>query len=130
MPANLDTIRKLAFALPDVQEASCYGTPGFYVRKKMFLRIWEDGETLVVRCPIEKREELIDGNPDAFYVTDHYLNYPYVLINLLAVNERLLAEMIEAAWRLQASKKQISAFNASQRDTDAKPNSNRTKPSF
>jgi hypothetical protein len=113
MPANLDTVRNLALALPEVVEASCHGTPAFYVRKKLFLRMWPDGETLVVRYPLEQREDLIDGNPDVFFLTDHYRNYPAVLINLLAVNQALLAQMIEAAWRLQASKKQIAACDAS-----------------
>ena len=41
-----------------------------------------------------------------------YRNYPAVLVNLLAVNRELLSRMIEGAWRLQASRKQVSAYDA------------------
>ena len=101
----------MALALPGVQEGVCFGTPAFYVRRKLMLRVWEDGEILVVRVPKEKRAALIEENPDVFSVTDHYLNYPAVLVNLLAVNRELLGRMIEGAWRLQASRKQVSAYD-------------------
>ena len=81
------------------------------------LRLWEDGETLVVRYPKEKRAALIRENPDVFSVTDHYRNYPAVLVNLLAVNRELLGRMIEGAWRLQASRKQVTAYDGKEGDS-------------
>jgi hypothetical protein len=101
----------MALGLPEVQEGVCFGTPAFYVRRKLMLRLREDGETLVVRFPREKRAALIEENPDVFSVTDHYRNYPAVLVNLLAVNRELLSRMIEGAWRLQASRKQVAAYD-------------------
>jgi hypothetical protein len=69
MAATIELVRSLALALPGVQEGICFGTPAFYVRRKLMLRLWEDGETLVVRFPKEKRAALIRGNPDVFSVT-------------------------------------------------------------
>jgi hypothetical protein len=46
-----------------------------------------------------------------FSVTDHYRNYPAVLMNLLAVKRELLARMMEGAWRMQASRKQVSEYD-------------------
>jgi len=111
MAATIELVRSMALALPGVEEGVCHGTPAFYVRRKLMLRLWEDGETLVVRFPKEKRAALIRQNPDVFSVTDHYRNYPAVLLNLLAVNRELLARMIEGAWRLQASARQVSAYD-------------------
>ncbi len=110
MAATIELVRRMALALPGVQEGVCHGTPAFYVRRRLMLRLWEDGETLVVRFPREKRAALIRENPDMFSVTDHYRNYPAVLVNLLAVNRELLGPMIEGAWRLQASRKQIAEY--------------------
>jgi hypothetical protein len=45
--ATIELVRRLALALPGVQEGVCHGTPAFYVRRKLMLRLWEDGETLV-----------------------------------------------------------------------------------
>ena len=111
MAATIELVRRIALALPGVEEGICHGTPAFYVRRKLMLRLWEDGETLVVRFPREKRAALIEENPDVFSVTDHYRNFSAVLVNLLAVNRELLGRMIEGAWRLQASRKQVSAYD-------------------
>jgi hypothetical protein len=113
MAATLELVRRVALALPGVEEGVCHGTPAFYVRGRLMLRLWEDGETLVVRFPKEERATLIEENPDVFSVTDHYRNYPAVLMNLLAVNRKLLERMIEGAWRMQASRKAIAAYDLS-----------------
>lgn len=105
MAVHIETVRRLALALPGIEEGVCYGTPAFYVRRKMVVRLRDDHETLVVAFPKVEREALIDGRPDVFSVTDHYRNYDNVLLSLLAVDEGLLQEMIEAAWRFRAAKK-------------------------
>lgn len=111
MAATVELVGRMALALPGVQEGICHGTPAFYVRHRLMLRLWEDGETLVVRCPKETRTALIEENPDVFSVTEHYRNYPAVLVNLLAVDRELLRRMIEGAWRMQASRKQVAAYD-------------------
>jgi hypothetical protein len=111
MAATVELVRRIALALPGVQEGVCHGTPAFYVRRRLMLRLWEDGETLVVRCPKETRAALIKENPDVFWLTEHYRNYAAVLVNLLAVNRQLLQRMIEGAWRMQASRKQVAAYD-------------------
>src|SRR5688572_19293714 len=92
MAATLALVRRLALALPEVSERPCHGTPGFFVGKKLMLRMWEDGETLVCKLPMELREQLLDQSPDVFSLTDHYRNYPAILINLNAVTPRILEE--------------------------------------
>ena len=111
MAATIELVRRMALALPGVHEGVCFGTPAFYVRRKLMLRLSVDGEMLVVRFPREKRAALIEENPDVFSVTDHYRNYPAVLLNLLAVNRALLGRMIEGAWRMQAPRKLVSAYD-------------------
>jgi len=108
MPANLAVVRRLALALPEVTERTCYGTPGFFVRKKLMLRMREDGETLVCKVPMEQREQLLDATPDVFSITDHHRNYPAVLINLNAVRESILKARIVVAWRLVAPGKLVA----------------------
>ncbi len=104
--------------MPDVEEGLCFGTPAFYLRKKLMLRLREDGETLVVKFPLEEREATIDRDPDVFSITDHYRNHPVVLVDLLAVNAERLGELIEGAWRMLASGKQIAAFERSRDSPD------------
>lgn len=111
MAATFESVRRLALEFPGVEEGCCHGTAAFYVRRKLILRLWEDGETLVARCAKEKRAGMMRRNPDVFFCTEHYRNYPAVLVNLLAVDGETLRETIEAAWRMQASKKLIAQFD-------------------
>jgi hypothetical protein len=68
-----DIVRQLALPLPAVEESNSYGTPALKVNRKMFARLHQDGENLVVRCEKPERERLIREKPDVFNVTEHYL---------------------------------------------------------
>lgn len=93
----LEFIRKTVMPLPGVIEKPCYSTPGFYAGKNLFSRLREDCETLVV-YNID-RDKWIDADPTIFYVTDHYLNTNYMLVDLKAVKPDDLAELLVNAWR-------------------------------
>jgi hypothetical protein len=115
MAVSFSLVRKLALALPGVEERVCHDTPAFYVRKKIFGRLQEDGETLSLAYPKARRDELIERHPDVFSVTAHFKNYDYVLVNLHAAGEPLLREHLAGAWRMKAIKKALTEFDGSQR---------------
>lgn len=119
MAATIADVRRIAVGWPNVVEGVCFGTPTFYLRKKLMLRLREDRETLVIKLPIEQRETLIDREPDTFSITDHYRNYPAILVTLPNVSLPRLAELIEGAWRMLASKKDIAALRCGNRHTQA-----------
>jgi hypothetical protein len=114
VPATIRQIRRIALNLPGVTEGECHGTAAFYVRRRLMLRLRDDNRTLVVRLPIPSRNELLRSEPDLFFLTDHYLNYPAVLVNLANATEARLKEIIVDAWRRLASKKQTAAFEEEQ----------------
>ena len=58
------------------------------------------------------KDALLLGDPDVFFTTPHYDNYPVVLVRLEAVSEAQLAELVEDAWRTQAGKRVIAKFDA------------------
>ena len=76
----LDAIRKHLVELPGITEKLCFGTPAFYVSDKLFARLKEDGETLAVHTL--EREKWMRAKPKIFFISDHYKNYSYMLINL------------------------------------------------
>jgi len=108
---NVRTVRRLALALPEVEEGPCYGTPGFRVKGRFLARLWEDGETLVVKCGDEERDFRIQADPKTFFVTDHYRGYPTVLVHLARVSLSDLRDVLEEAWRQNAPKRLIAARN-------------------
>ena len=104
---DYDTFLSLAHELPAVEEGTCYGTPAVRVAGKFLARLREDG-ALAIRCSFEDRSLLMEEYPAAFYVTDHYVNYPAVLIRLSKVRLDVLRTVIEKAWRRVASKRLVA----------------------
>jgi len=103
-----EAMRRLALALPAVEEGTCYGTPGWRVAGKLFARLREDG-ALVLRTDLHEREELMASDPEAFFVTDHYLAYPWVLVRLSHVGRDRLLTLMRKAWERSAPRKLIAA---------------------
>jgi hypothetical protein len=116
--ADIDTVRRLALALPDVEEGTWFGTPSWKVRGKSFARVKEDGETLVVLVELGEKEMLMASEPHIFFETPHYHGYPAVLVRLAAIEEDELAEVLEDSWRRKAPKRLVAA-----RDAIAEPGS-------
>ena len=110
MSVTYQRVCELALAFPGVSQGRAYGGPSLHVGRKFLGRLKEDRETLVLKIDPLAREALLEREPDAFFLTDHYRHHPYVLVNLLAVKESVLKPLIEQAWRMIASKRAISAY--------------------
>jgi len=108
---TLTTVRRLALAFPGVEEGLSYGTPGFRVRGRFLARLWEDGETLVVKCGDVEREFRMKADPETFFTTEHYRGYPTVLVHLASVSEEDLHAVLEEAWRRQAPKRLVKEYD-------------------
>jgi hypothetical protein len=106
------TVLEVARRLPEVEEGTSYGTPALRVGGRFFARLREDGETLVVKMNIFERQYLMDADPEVFFITDHYRDYPSVLVRLPLVQPAQLAERLEDAWRIAAPKRLAAAFDA------------------
>ena len=104
------------FAGPSVAiELSCQTqvrTPALRVKGKFFARLREDGETLVVKMNLFERQYLMDADPEVFFITDHYRDYPSVLVRLPLARPEQLAERLEDAWRIAAPKRLAAAYDA------------------
>lgn len=104
----LEFIRNVIKRLPGVTEKLCYSTPAFYADKKLFARMKEDCETLVIQT--FEREKWMDADPATFFVTDHYLNSDYMLIVLKTVSPDGLLQLLETAWLNRASRKSLKEY--------------------
>jgi hypothetical protein len=109
---SYDTVRDLARRLPGVEEGTSYGTAALKVKGKLLVRLKEDGDTIVLRTDFIERDHLLRTAPKTFYITDHYRDYPAVLVRLPSVAPAQLRELLEDAWRRVAPKKLVAAFDA------------------
>ena len=113
---TFDDIRKIALGWPEVEDGTSYGTPALKVRKKLMVRLKEDGDSLVMPgVPPEERELLVERQPKLFYFTDHYKNYPMVLIRLSKAKRADVEPLLRRQWRTLVSKATVKAFDISQR---------------
>jgi len=102
----------MAFALPGVEDGTSYGTRALKVQGKFLLRLKEDGESVAIRTEFPVREALMQEDPEMFYITDHYLNYPAMLVRLATVDPVKLRRLIEHAWRAVAPKRLVNAVDS------------------
>ncbi|MDG2304730.1 MAG: MmcQ/YjbR family DNA-binding protein [Candidatus Binatia bacterium] len=78
---------RLAKKLPGVEESRSYGTPSLKVKTKVLARLRSEAEGgLALLCDFEERQILTEAEPETFYITDHYAEWPMVLINLTKVS--------------------------------------------
>lgn len=48
---------------------------------------------------------------EIFFITDHYKNYPMLLVYLKNVSKEDLKILVEGAWRLRAPKKALKEYD-------------------
>src|SRR5688572_13028375 len=105
---TFDTVRKIASALPGVEESTTYGVTSLKLGGKLLtfpaMNKSAEPNSLAVRIDFDQREALIAEAPDTYYVTDHYVNYPVVLVRLSHVNPEALRDLLHAAWRFVSAR--------------------------
>jgi hypothetical protein len=110
--ADADDVRRLALALPHVEEIESEGFDfrvggrGFvwsYPERRPGRRreIRDDIAVLYVGDEAEKQALLL-GEPDKFFTAPGYDGWPLVMLRLAAVDPERLAELVIDAWRMRA----------------------------
>jgi len=100
---SFKTVESIGRSLPDVEVTTTYGQPALKVRGKMFVCIAShksaEPNTLVVMMDFADRDALVEDDPDTYYLKEHYLNYPCVLVRLSRVHVDALRDLITGAHR-------------------------------
>jgi hypothetical protein len=108
--ATEEDVRRIALSLPATTEKPSYGTPGFRVKDRLFARLHDLPETLVVWvADMAEKEALLASSPDRFFET-HYDGYPMVLVHLDAIDEAELTEVLTDSWRARAPRRMLADF--------------------
>lgn len=68
-----------------------------------------EANSLAVRVDFADRDELIANAPDTFYVKEHYLSYPCVLVRLDEIHADGLHDLLLMGWRYMSRKKKRRA---------------------
>lgn len=92
-------VRKIALAMPGVEDGTSYGTAALKVKKKLFVRLREEGDVIVLKMPFEAREAMMAEEPEKYFITDHYLKYEWVLVRLTKVKESEMRDLLQVAYK-------------------------------
>jgi hypothetical protein len=110
---TVEDVRTIALSLPETIERTSYGTPGFRVKDRLFARIRDEGDVLVVWCADEgEKAALIASEPRRFFTTPHYDGHAMVLVRLPEVAADELRELLIESWLLRAPKREREAHAA------------------
>ena len=108
-PDVFSTVRQIALKMPDVEASIRYdGSEVLKAGGSFMAGIATDesaeADTLVVRCPVDDRELLLEDAPETYYVTDYYAKYPLVLVRMSEVTEDALRDLLSVSHKMALEK--------------------------
>ena len=103
-------VEKIGRTLPGVEVTTSWGQPALKVRGRMFVCIAShksaEPDTLVVMMDVDDRNALVEEDPGTYYLKEHYVGYPCVLVRLGQVRADALRGLIIGAHRYVSAKAQ------------------------
>ena len=96
-------VEAIARTLPEVEVSIYWGQPALKAKGQMLVCMAShssaEPNTLVVRMAIPDRDALVEEEPETYYLKDHYVGYPCVLVRLSKVHRDALRGLILGALR-------------------------------
>jgi hypothetical protein len=106
--SSFRTVESIGRTLPDVEVTTTWGQPALKVRGKMFACMAShksaEANTLVVMMDIADRDALIADDPGVYYLKEHYVSYPCVLVRLSRIHPDALRDLVTGAHRFVSAK--------------------------
>src|SRR5688572_113165 len=101
--SSFKTVESIARALPEVEVTTSWGQPSLKVRGRMLACMAShksaEPNSLVVMMEFADRDALLEDDPDTYYLKEHYVNYPCVLVRLSRIHADALRDLIAGAHR-------------------------------
>ena len=105
---DFDVVREIGLALPGVEESTLHGAPSLKLSGRLLtcpaIHKSAEPDSLAVRISFEQRQELLAAHPRVYYVTDHYINHPVVLVRLSRIGRASLRKLLGRAWQFVNAK--------------------------
>ena len=112
-PLDFAAAFEIGLALPDVVASTSYGAEALKIGKQLLacraINKSAEPDSLMVRIPFADRDRLLEEQPAVYYVTDHYVNHPCILVRVSAIRRKELEEIIGMGWRFVMEKAQQPA---------------------
>jgi hypothetical protein len=104
---------KVATSFPEAHEKSSYGNPAIFIAKNFFTRWRKEEDSIVwIVDSIDERDHLLEIDPKTYFITEHYKDYPSVLVRAAQIDTAMLKKMLERRWRKVAPRTLIKQIDA------------------
>lgn len=102
-------VKKAALAFPGIIEKPSHGRPAYFIGKKFFTRVrLEDQSVVLGVADIAQRDMMLELDPQTYFITEHYRNYPVLLVRLSHITYAELRTMLDRRFRMLAPKKLLA----------------------
>ena len=116
---DFTAVEAIGRTLPDVEVTTAWGSPALKVRGRMFVCIAShksaEPNTLVVMMDFEDRDALLEDDPATYYLKEHYVNYPCVLVRMSHIRKDALRDLVIGAHRFMSAKTRSRSSSGSRR---------------
>jgi hypothetical protein len=86
---------KIALAIPGSKEVLWFRKPAVFLHDQFLTKVHDKEEAMTLRVSsMEMRDMMLEVEPELFYITDHYRNFPFVLARLSALTPKTLKEIL------------------------------------
>src|SRR5688572_5014569 len=106
---SFKAVEAIGKTLPGVEVTTTWGKPALKLDGRMFVCIAShksaEPDTLVVMMDFPDRDALLEDGPDTYYLKEHYVGYPCVLVRLSRVYPDALRDLVIGAHRYVSAKR-------------------------
>ena len=111
-----DEMDAIVMAFPGVEKGMSYGSPAYKVNGKFFTRLRREDQAMVLlEVSFDEREMLIEAEPQTFFFTAHYKDYPSVLARIATLHPGSFRNFLERRFRKIAKKSAVKEWEAENR---------------
>ena len=122
---SFENVASIGCSLDGVERTIAWGQPALNVRGKMFVCMAAhrsaEPNSLVVMMDLADRDALIADAPDTYYVKEHYVNHPCVLVRLSRMRHDALRDVVVGAYHFVQSTSGKTAARAGSRRQRRRP---------
>jgi len=113
---DFDVVREIGLALPGVEESSLHGAPSLKVSGRLLtcpaLHKSAEPNSLMVRVGFDQRAALLSADAKRYYITNHYVTHPSVLVRLSEIDRQSLYDLLRTSWEFVTARAKVRNRNA------------------
>jgi hypothetical protein len=95
MPLTKNEAWKIILAVPGAENRLWFNQPSGFLHDRFLAKVHHKEEAVTLQVgSMEMRDMMLEAEPKLFYITDHYRNFPFVLIRLKALSAKVLKEIV------------------------------------